>query len=80
MAPEQLAGGAADARSDQYAFCVALHEALYGRRPFHAATVAELAAVAREPAPTPRRATSPGCARPPPSGACARDPRSASPR
>jgi serine/threonine-protein kinase len=29
MAPER----AADARADQYAFCVTLHEALYGRRP-----------------------------------------------
>jgi serine/threonine protein kinase len=34
MAPEQLAGGPADARSDQFAFCVALHEALFGERPF----------------------------------------------
>jgi len=32
MAPEQEAG-AATARSDQYSFCVALFEALYGRRP-----------------------------------------------
>ncbi len=34
MAPEQLAGGAADARSDEFAFCLALYEALYGERPF----------------------------------------------
>ncbi|MGC4116383.1 MAG: protein kinase [Myxococcales bacterium] len=34
MAPEQLAGGATDARSDQFAFCVALWEALVGERPF----------------------------------------------
>ncbi|HWB76553.1 MAG TPA: serine/threonine-protein kinase, partial [Nannocystaceae bacterium] len=34
MAPEQHAGTAADARSDQYAFCVALWEALFGVRPF----------------------------------------------
>jgi 2-hydroxychromene-2-carboxylate isomerase len=34
MAPEQLAGGAADARSDLFAFCVALWEALEGQRPF----------------------------------------------
>ena len=34
MAPEQHVGMAADARSDQYAFCVALWEALFGVRPF----------------------------------------------
>jgi len=34
MAPEQHAGGDADTRSDQYAFCVALYEGLAGRRPF----------------------------------------------
>lgn len=33
MAPEQLAGLGADARSDQYSFCVALYEALCGERP-----------------------------------------------
>jgi serine/threonine-protein kinase len=34
MAPEQLAGKVADERSDQFAFCVALVEALTGQRPF----------------------------------------------
>ncbi len=34
MAPEQLAGRPADAASDQFAFCVSLHEALAGQRPF----------------------------------------------
>ncbi len=34
MAPEQLTAGTADARADQFAFCVALYEALYGLRPF----------------------------------------------
>lgn len=34
MAPEQLAGREADARSDQFGFCVALYEALHGARPF----------------------------------------------
>jgi len=33
MAPELSRGEPADARSDQYAFCVALHEALYGALP-----------------------------------------------
>ena len=33
VAPEQLAGGSVDVRADQYSFCVALHEALYGERP-----------------------------------------------
>jgi serine/threonine-protein kinase len=33
MAPEQLANSAVDARADQYAFCVALWEALFGRKP-----------------------------------------------
>jgi len=43
MAPEQLRGGTADARSDQFAFCVALYESLYGRRPFAASDVPALA-------------------------------------
>ena len=34
MPLEQLANRDVDARSDQFAFCVALYEALYGREPF----------------------------------------------
>ena len=33
MAPEQFRGEHADARSDQYSFCVSLYEALHGRLP-----------------------------------------------
>ena len=39
MAPEQIAGLATDARSDQFSFCVALWEGLFGKRPFSGATL-----------------------------------------
>jgi len=34
MAPEQFRGRSADARTDQFSFCVALYRALYGQQPF----------------------------------------------
>jgi hypothetical protein len=34
MAPEQILGRPSDARADQFAFCVAVWEALYGDRPY----------------------------------------------
>ncbi len=43
MSPEQHRGEAADARSDQFSFCVTAYEALYGRAPFAGVTLPELA-------------------------------------
>jgi len=54
MAPEQLRGESAGARSDQFSFCVVLYEALAGRRPFTGATIAELLAAITTPPPSPR--------------------------
>ncbi|HEY4185620.1 MAG TPA: serine/threonine-protein kinase [Polyangia bacterium] len=43
MAPEQFRGQPLDARSDQFSFCVALHESLYGEHPYGGASITELA-------------------------------------
>jgi serine/threonine protein kinase/formylglycine-generating enzyme required for sulfatase activity len=43
MAAEQFRGKVTDGRTDQFAFCVALYEALYGQRPFDEGTVFDLA-------------------------------------
>jgi serine/threonine protein kinase len=43
MSPEQLSASDVDHRADQFAFCVALWEALYGMRPYDGDTALELA-------------------------------------
>jgi tetratricopeptide (TPR) repeat protein/predicted Ser/Thr protein kinase len=55
MALEQVRGDPVDPRADQFAFCVSLWEALYGRRPFHRDSVAQtmLAASTGVPDPPP---------------------------
>ncbi|HOX44164.1 MAG TPA: tetratricopeptide repeat protein [Myxococcota bacterium] len=50
MAPEQRAGGPADARSDQFAFCVALWEGLHGERPLQGGALRPPADPGRAPA------------------------------
>ncbi len=47
MAPEQLVGHRADAKSDQFAFCVSLYEALYGELPFEGDDLLTLASSIR---------------------------------
>ena len=62
MAPEQLRGHPSDARADQFSFCVALWEGIYGERPFLRITTdtaeplrARLDAITSGPVPPPRR-------------------------
>jgi tetratricopeptide (TPR) repeat protein/predicted Ser/Thr protein kinase len=44
MSLEQFQGRATDARSDQFSFCVALYEGLYGQRPFAGQSVVQIVA------------------------------------
>ncbi|TSC32339.1 serine/threonine-protein kinase [Corallococcus sp. Z5C101001] len=57
--PEQLRGERGDARSDQFAFCVALYEALNGQRPFEGTTREELLEQMARQAVRPERASVP---------------------
>jgi tetratricopeptide (TPR) repeat protein len=46
MAPEQYAGEATDPRTDQFCFCIALYESLFGEKPFEDASFeSQMAAV-----------------------------------
>lgn len=55
MSPEQYRSGNVDSRSDQWSFCAALFEALYGRLPFDGETLRERAEnVHGPPLPPPR--------------------------
>jgi serine/threonine protein kinase len=58
MAPEQPRGGAADAKSDQFSFCVSLYEALYGQGPFARESIREITQLLLEADPSPPPATS----------------------
>ena len=49
MAPEQHLGDSGDARADQYAYCIALYEALAGERPFPGKSHDELQRMKLEP-------------------------------
>ncbi|QRN98503.1 tetratricopeptide repeat protein [Archangium violaceum] len=53
MAPELLQGARADVRSDLFAFCVSLYEALYGQAPFAGDTQSERARAQEEGRVTP---------------------------
>ncbi|WP_366934456.1 tetratricopeptide repeat protein [Corallococcus exiguus] len=48
MAPELVRGQRADALSDQFSFCVALYEALFGVRPFDGDALEDMARAAEE--------------------------------
>jgi tRNA A-37 threonylcarbamoyl transferase component Bud32 len=61
MAPEQFNAEATDARTDQFSFCVALYEALYGQRPFAGRHVSDVmkSVLAGKVTPPPAKTTVP---------------------
>ncbi|MEM9460011.1 MAG: serine/threonine-protein kinase [Myxococcota bacterium] len=65
MPPEQMMGAHASALSDQFSYCVALFEAVYGERPFVGDSMAELmyAVVSGQLRPVPRGSAVPATLR-----------------
>jgi len=65
MSPEQHLGNPLDHRADQFSFCVALYEALYGELPFSAKTRLQLALAVTDGrvGPAPKRASVPNWVR-----------------
>jgi serine/threonine protein kinase len=53
MAPEQLTGPEIDHRADQFSFCVALYEALWGQHPLPGATSVQMLETGALPIPPP---------------------------
>ena len=66
MPPEQMQGKEADARSDQFSFCVALFEAIYGRRPYEGSSITGLmlSMESKKIFPTPKGCKAPARLRP----------------
>ena len=62
MAPEQLRGESVTAAADQFSFCVALYEALYGQHPLPGETAAEMEKGARMAPPPGSSVVSPAIA------------------
>ena len=54
MSPEQLSGDPATAKSDQFALCTSIWEALVGQRPFSGGTVGAIAIAMTKPLALPR--------------------------
>jgi len=75
MAPEQLAGQPADARSDQFGFAVSLWEGLFGQRPFVREREVGSGDVEERPLPLPRDHGVPGWVRQVLERGMAREPR-----
>jgi len=66
MAPEQVRGKPADARADQFSFCAALYQALYGELPYDASSLERYAQSLKDgtPRPPPPKSRAPRYLRP----------------